>query len=70
VSHPSTSTVPPVPHEYQNAPTANTEKTAEERTRNPRRINRRISDTVNGDLNVRLTNRKGIMILFIQYLSL
>jgi hypothetical protein len=41
---------PPVPQEYQNAPTASTEKTADPMVRNARRMSLRTRLMVRGDV--------------------
>ncbi len=52
-SHPSTSTAPPVPQEYQNAPTAKIEKMADPNVRKPSKASLRARLMVKGEVKVR-----------------
>ena len=58
-NHPSSSTSPPVPQEYQNAPVASIENIAEARVRTRRRVSLRTTFTVRGEVMSRCAHRMG-----------
>lgn len=62
-SHPSTSTLPPMPHDHQNAPTASVEKAAEARMRITARMPLIATLIVNGDVRTSRMTRIGNVIL-------
>lgn len=66
-SQPSTSTLPPIPHDHQNAPTASVEKAADERMRIIARMPLIATLIVNGDVRMSRMIRIGYVILQCQH---